>query len=108
MPEEQIDVHEGSGNVFADLGLPNAEELAAKVAVVSRLGDVIVGQTLSQAQVATLLDIDQPQVSALLRGRLRGFSLERLLYFLIAQDQDVEIIVRPKVSEHSQLTVIAS
>ena len=58
--------------------------------------------------VATLLGIDQPKVSALLRGRLRGFSLERLLSFLIALDQDVDIVVRHKIAQHSRLSVIAS
>ena len=62
----------------------------------------------SSSPCVRLLDIDQPHVLALPRGRVRGFTLERLLYFLIALDQDVEIIARPKVSERSQLTVIAS
>jgi len=108
MNKEQIAVHEGSGNVFADLGLPDAEELLVKAAVVSRISDLIVGRRMTQMQVATLLGIDQPKVSALLRGRLRGFSLERLLSFLIALDQDVDIVVRPKAAQHSQMTVIAS
>jgi predicted XRE-type DNA-binding protein len=106
MNEEQIAVHEGSGNVFTDLGLPDAEELLVKAAVVSRLSDLIVGRGMTQAQVATLLGVDQPKISALLRGRLRGFSLERLLSFLIALDQDVDIVVRHKAEEHPRLSVI--
>src|ERR1035437_9170790 len=108
MNEEQIAVHEGSGNVFADLGLPDAEELLVKAAVVSRLSDLIVGRGMTQAQVATLLGVDQPKISALLRGRLRGFSLERLLSFLIALDQDVEIVVHHKTERRATLTVRAS
>ncbi|SRR5579883_1163256 len=108
MNKEQIAVHEGSGNVFADLGLPDAEELLVKAAVASRLVDLIAGSGMTQAQVAAVLGIDQPKVSALLRGRLRGFSLERLLSFLIALDQDVDIVVRPKAAEQPQLSVIAS
>jgi predicted XRE-type DNA-binding protein len=88
MNEDQIAVHEGSGNVFADLGLPDPEELLVKAAAVSRISDLIKERGITQAQVATLLGIDQPKVSALLRGRLRGFSLERLISFLIALDQD--------------------
>jgi predicted XRE-type DNA-binding protein len=108
MSEEQIAVQEGSGNIFADLGLPDAEELLVKVAVVSRLSDLINERGITQAQVATLLGIDQPKVSALLRGRLRGFSLGRLLSFLIALDQDVDIVVHHKTAQRSRLTVIAS
>ena len=108
MHEEQIAVYEGSGNVFADLGLPDAEELLVKAAVVSRLGDVIAGRGTSHEQVAALLGIDHHAVSDLLRGRMRDFSLARLLSFLIALDQDVDIVVRPKVSEQSRLTVIVS
>lgn len=108
MNDEQIAVRTGSGNVFADLELPDADELLVKAAVVSRLVDLITGLAMTQAQIAEVLGIDQPKVSALLRGRLRGFSLERLLHFLMALDQDVDIIVRPKANEHPHLNVIAS
>jgi predicted XRE-type DNA-binding protein len=108
MNEDQIAVHEGSGNVFADLVLPDPEELLVKAAAVSRISDLIRERGITQAQVATLLGIDQPKVSALLRGRLRGFSLERLLSFLIALDQDVEIVVHHKTERQATLTVRAS
>jgi predicted XRE-type DNA-binding protein len=106
MNDERIAVHEGTGNIFADLCLPDADELLVKAATASRLIDLIHGLDMTQAQVAEVLGIDQPKVSALLRGRLHGFSLERLLHFLLALDQDVEIIVRPKVKDHSHLNVI--
>ena len=108
MNEEQIPVHDGSGNVFADLGLPDADELLVKAAVVSRLVELIADLGITQAQAATLLGIDQPKVSALLAGRLRGFSLEQLLNFLTALDQDVDIVVRPKANHHAHLKVVAS
>ena len=108
MSDEHIEVREGSGNVFADLGLPDADELLVKAAVVSRLIDIISGLGLTQTQVAEMLGIDQPKVSTLVRGRLRGFSLERLLHFLMALDQDVDIVVRPKTNDHAHLNVIAS
>jgi predicted XRE-type DNA-binding protein len=108
MNHEQIEVHQGSGNVFADLGLPDAEELLVKAATASRLIDLINGLGMTQAQVAEVLDIDQPKVSALLRGHLRGFSLERLLHFLMALDQDVDIVVRPKATNHPHVNVITS
>jgi predicted XRE-type DNA-binding protein len=108
MNHEQIEVDQGSGNVFADLGLPDAEELLVKAATASRLIDLINGLGMTQAQVAEVLDIDQPKVSALLRGHLRGFSLERLLHFLMALDQDVDIVVRPKATNRPHLSVITS
>lgn len=108
MNEDQIAVRESSGNVFADLGRPDADELLVKAAVVSRLIDIFTDRGMSQVQVAAALDIDQPKVSALVRGRLRGFSLERLLHFLMALDQDVDIVVRPKANDHPHLNVIAS
>ncbi|MGH2411757.1 MAG: helix-turn-helix domain-containing protein [Chloroflexota bacterium] len=105
MNDERIAVHEGTSNIFADLDLPDADELLVKAATASRLIDLINGLGMTQARVAEVLDIDQPKVSALLRGRLRGFSLERLLHFLLVLDQDVEIIVRPKVKDKPHLNV---
>jgi predicted XRE-type DNA-binding protein len=106
--DEQTAVHEGSGNVFADLGLPDADELLVKAAMVSRLLDIVAALGLTQAQVAVRLGIGQPAVQALLRGGLSGFPLERLLQFLMALDQDVDIVVRPKRTEQPHLHVIAS
>lgn len=89
--------HEVSaGNVFADLGLPGAEELLAKAKLVSEIVHIIDRLGLTQAEAARRLKIDQPKVSALLNGKLGGFSTERLIRFLNALDQDVEIVVRPK------------
>jgi predicted XRE-type DNA-binding protein len=83
------------GNVFADLDLKNPEELLAKAQLVQRISDVIAERKLTQARAAKLLGIDQPKVSALLRGRLEGFSIERLFRFLNALGRDVEITIRP-------------
>jgi predicted XRE-type DNA-binding protein len=88
-------VVESTGNVFADLGLKNPEELLAKAELVQRISDVIAERKLTQARAARVLGIDQPKVSALLRGRLDGFSLERLFRFLNALGKDVEITIRP-------------
>jgi predicted XRE-type DNA-binding protein len=88
-------VVESNGNVFADLGLKNPEELLAKAELVQRISDVIAERKLTQASAAKVLGIDQPKVSALLRGRLDGFSIERLFRFLNALGKDVEITVRP-------------
>ena len=94
--EEQIDetVTYGSGNVFADLDLPNAKEMLSKAALASAIQDVIETRALSQAEAAVLMGIDQPKVSALSKYKLEGFSVERLMRFLTCLDQDVEIVVR--------------
>jgi predicted XRE-type DNA-binding protein len=85
-----------SGNVFADLGLANAEERLAKAELALRIVDIARSRGLSQAAAAELMHVDQPKVSALMRGRLDGFSTDRLFRFLNALGRDVEISIRPK------------
>ncbi len=79
---EETEVYHGSGNVFADLGLPDAEERLAKAELAPQILNIIARRRLTQAQAAELLGIDQPKVSALTRGKLSGFSMERLFHFL--------------------------
>ncbi|MDP2860033.1 MAG: helix-turn-helix transcriptional regulator [Bacillota bacterium] len=86
----------GSGNVFRDLGLPDAEELKAKAALAYEISMIIEERGLKQAEAAEILGVDQPKVSALVRGRLEGFSMERLYRFLNALGRDVQIVVQPK------------
>jgi len=86
----------GSGNVFADLGFPNAEEALAKAELAQRITAIIARRRLTQAQAAGVLGVDQPKISALKRGRLSGFSLERLVRFLILLGRDVEIVVKER------------
>src|SRR6266496_58251 len=83
-----------SGNVFADLGLPNPEEALAKSELAHKITLLIEGKGLTQAQAAKLLGVDQPKVSALIRGRLSGFSLERLMRLLLLLGQDIKIAVQ--------------
>ncbi|HEU0016594.1 MAG TPA: helix-turn-helix transcriptional regulator [Longimicrobium sp.] len=94
--EQDTRIIEGSGNVFADLGRPNAEELLAKARLVSRISRVIQQRGLTQAAAAELLGAQQPVVSDLVRGRLEKFSMERLFAFLNRLGHDVEIAGRPK------------
>lgn len=84
----------GSGNVFADLGHPRPAESLAKAELARKIGATIQRMGLSQAAAAEILEIDQPKVSALVRGRLAGFSLDRLVRFLVLLGSDVEIVVR--------------
>lgn len=89
-------VEESSGNVFADLGLPDADELETKAQLAYRIGEIIRGRHLTQAEAADVLGATQPIVSNLMGGQLHGFSLERLVRFLNALDRDVEIVVRKR------------
>lgn len=85
-----------SGNVFADLGIPNPDLALAKAELVQRIRELIVARKLTQVQAAELLGLDQPKVSALVRGRVAGYSIDRLFRFLNALGQQVEISVRPR------------
>ena len=93
---KKYDIVESSGNVFADLGLPNAEDLRIRSDCVIALNKAIRAKKLSQAAAAKKLGIHQPDLSRLLGGQLRRYSLGRLLQFLIALDQEVTITVQPK------------
>jgi predicted XRE-type DNA-binding protein len=88
MPEQERDYIISSGNVFADLGLPNPEEALAKAELAQKIIVLIRKRGLTQIQAAKVLGVDQPKVSALTRGQLSGFSLERLMRFLLRLGQD--------------------
>ena len=100
----RVSIEESSGNVFADLGLENPEGLLAKAELVQRIADIIAERKLTQVRAAKLLGIDQPKVSALLRGKLDGFSTDRLFRFLNALGRDVEIVIRPARHSHEAAT----
>jgi len=84
------------GNVFEDMGLPDAEELQAKVRLGVAINRIVERDGLTQAVMAKMLGINQPKVSALLRFKLEGFSVERLMRFLLKLGYDVEIVVKAK------------
>ncbi len=106
----KIKVTESSGNVFADLGVMDAEETLAKAEVASRICDIIAERKLNQTAAAKLLGVDQPKVSALMRGKLDGFSSDRLFRFLNALDRDVEIVIKPKRQEadHGRVRIVVA
>jgi predicted XRE-type DNA-binding protein len=93
-----ISVEPGSGNVFADLGFPDAEERKTKVVLAVQILRILEKRGLTQAAAARILGVNQPKVSALVNCRLEGFSVERLMIFLTALGRDVEITVRPRRS----------
>lgn len=90
---KQIRVEWGSGNVFGDLGLPDAAELQHKARLGVLIHQSIREQGLSQVQAARVLGVNQPKISALMNGRMEGFSLERLLNFLSALGHDVKLTI---------------
>src|ERR1035437_5243943 len=85
----------GSRNVFKDIGVPNAEEHLAKAELVFKIDTIMKDRGLKQVEAADLFGVRQPDVSKMLRGEFRQFSVERLLRFLVALDQDVQIVVKP-------------
>jgi predicted XRE-type DNA-binding protein len=102
MPRETTDkIIRSSGNVFADMCLPDAAELDTKARLGAAINLIVQRKHLTQAEVATTLDINQPKVSALLHYKLEGFSVERLMHFLVALGQDVEIVVKAKPRSRS-------
>lgn len=104
------DIEIGSGNVFADLGLPDAEELQVKASLVAELRSQMRRRALTQTAAAKLLGESQGDLSKLLRGGLRGYSVERLMRMLTAFNQDIEITLRPRSDdgEGGRITVIGS
>jgi predicted XRE-type DNA-binding protein len=105
MPKRSKDYNTSSGNVFADLGLRNPEEARAKAELAHKIAEVVRARNLTQIQTAALLGVDQPKVSALMRGRLTGFSLERLMRFLLLLGQDIKITVQACPRSRSQARV---
>lgn len=96
---KDIEYEVSTGNVYADLGFADAGEMLAKARIVAEIGRIIQARKLTQVQAAELLGIDQPKVSALLRGRFKGYSQERLVGFLTKLGMDVEIVVRPRTKK---------
>ena len=102
-------VFPSGGNVFAGLGLPDAEELDTKARLGAAICRIVERRGLTQAEVATVLSVNQPKVSALLHYKLEGFSVERLMRFLVALGQDIEIVVKAKPrSRGGRIAVLAA
>lgn len=98
-------VTESSGNVFADLGLPNPKQELTKAELTIQLYRIIKQRGMTQAEAGRALGIKQPHVSLLMRNRAGSFSVGRLMEFLTALGQDVEIAVRPSRKEHGEMSV---
>ena len=100
-----LELEASSGNVYADLGLADADEHLIKAGLVVKIDRTIRQRHLTQAAAAQLIGIDQPKVSAMLAGQFRGYSVERLMRFLVALGHDVEIVVKPRKRGPAELRV---
>ncbi len=101
-------VEESGGNIFADLGFPNPRREQLKAELTLQIYRIIKNRALNQNEAAAILGVRPPRVSALMRGQSGAFSVERLMEFLAALDQDVEITVRPKRKERGEVSVVIS
>ncbi|MFK0731936.1 MAG: helix-turn-helix transcriptional regulator [Gloeotrichia echinulata IR180] len=99
---DEINVQASSGNVFGDIGLTNPDELLVKAELALQISKIISQQNLTQVEAAQLLGVDQPKISALMKGKLSGFSTELLFRFLNALGCDVEIVVKVKPQSRIQ------
>jgi predicted XRE-type DNA-binding protein len=106
--DKRIGAAEESGNVFADLKLPHAEQELLKARLTLQIYKLIKARGLTQAKAGEILGIKQPHVSALMRNRAGVFSVERLMEFLTDLGQDVEITVRPTRKEHGKVSVVVA
>ena len=103
-----IAVTPSSGNVFADIGVPEPEEELAKAQLASRIREIVRRSRLTQVAAGAVMGIDQPKVSALLKGRLANFSSERLMRLLTRLGQDVQIVVKsnPRRRRRGRISVV--
>jgi predicted XRE-type DNA-binding protein len=105
--DKKVRVEEGSGNVFRDLGFPNAEREQLKADLTLQIHRLIKARHLTQAEAGEILGVRQPHVSVLMRGHSGNFSVERLMEFLTALGQNVEITLRPtRRKRHGELSVV--
>lgn len=108
MKTKKMKIERGSGNVFADLGCPDSETHLLKADLVTRIDKIIRQRGLKQVEAARLLGLSQPDVSRLLRGSFREYSVERLLRLLTALGRNVEIVIRePRSQRQGRLSIRA-
>ena len=106
MRKARAGARKGSGNVFADLGLPNPEQELLKARLTLQIYKIVKARGLTQTQAGEILGIKQPHVSALMRNRAGNFSVGRLMEFLTALGQDVEITVKPTRKAMGEMSVV--
>jgi len=108
MSNNESIVEESSGNIFADLGLEDADALLTNAELARQISATIKQRQLTQKEAAKILGVDQPKVSALSRGALKGFSTERLLHYLSCLHFDVEIKIKPSSNKKRPGRIVVS
>ena len=109
MEPTDMAVERGSGNVFADLGFPDADAHLVKAGLVSRIDDIVRDRGLTQTEAGRLMGLSQPDVSRLLRGDFREYSMERLFRLLNALGRDIDIVIRqPSSTDGGRLRITAA
>lgn len=105
---EKQEIHEGSGNVYRDLGFRDAEEMLVKAQLVHKISEIIRSRGLTQVEAAKILGLTQPKLSGILRGKFRGVSERKLIDCLTSLGRDVEIVVKdaPRRGASGKLTVV--
>ena len=103
-----IEIHQGKGNIYADLGYPDAEEMLVKAQLVTKIAEIVRKKGLTQVETAKLLGLTQPKVSALFRGQFRGISERKLIECLTSLGRDVQIVVKDasRRRANGKLTVV--
>lgn len=103
-----MEVEMGTGNVYADLGYEDADEMLIKAQLVSKIAEIIKRKGLTQTEAAELLGMAQPKLSNLLRGRFRGFSERRLMDCLTKLGRDIQILVKatPRSRKDGRLSIV--
>lgn len=106
--DNSTEIHRGSGNVYADLGFPDAEDMLLKAKLVAKISEIVRSKGLTQVETAKILGLTQPKVSAILRGRFRGVSERKLIECLTLLGRDVEIVVKdaPRRRSGGRLSVV--
>ncbi|MFZ1317952.1 MAG: helix-turn-helix transcriptional regulator [Candidatus Nitrotoga sp.] len=101
-------IESGSTNVYADLGMVDAEEMLVKAQLATKIGDIIKRRKLTQVQAAQLLGITQPKLSGLLRGQFRGVSETKMLECLTRLGRDIQIVIKsaPRSRTEGHVTVV--
>ena len=107
---DRVAVYAGSGNVYADLGYPDADEMLVKAQLVMQIAEIIRRKGLTQVEAAKLLGLTQPKISAMLRGQFRGFSERKLIDCLTSLGRDVQIVIKesPRRRAGGKLTVVVA
>ena len=105
---ERVEIHEGSENVYRNLGFPDAEEMLVKAQLVYKISEIIRSKGLTQVEAAGILGLTQPKLSGVLRGQFRGISERKLIDCLTRLGRDVEIVVKdvPRRRAGGKLTVV--